>query len=52
MIRETGDVSFHVFGRPNWVVMRLNKENFRMSTAEALRLADALVDCVENKETA
>lgn len=51
MIREPNDVSFLARRDGGAVVMRLNKENYRMNPREALRLADELVDAAETKET-
>jgi len=51
VIREPLDVSFLARRDGKTVVMRLNRENYRMNPREALRLADELVDAAETKET-
>lgn len=50
MIRPQIDVSAHVYRSDTQVVMKLNRETFRMTDREAVLLADALVDAAEVKE--
>lgn len=51
MIRPQADVSAHVYRDDKHVVMRLNRDNYRLTTREAVLLANELVDATEDKET-
>ncbi|MFL0579203.1 hypothetical protein [Dietzia sp. 179-F 9C3 NHS] len=53
MIRPQADVSAHVYRDGKHVVMRLNRDNYRLTKREAVLLADQLVDNAEHatKET-
>lgn len=50
MIREQVDVSVVVRRDGQTVVLRLNRDTYRLNRREALRMADQLVDAVENGE--
>ncbi|WP_341255230.1 hypothetical protein [uncultured Dietzia sp.] len=47
MIRPQADVSAHVYRDDKTVVMRLNRDNYRLTKREAVMLADELVDAAE-----
>lgn len=50
VIRPETDVSAHVYRDDKHVVMRLNRDNYRLTKREAVLLANELVDAIE-KET-
>lgn len=47
MIRPQADVSAHVYRDGKTVVMRLNRDNYRLTKREAVLLANELVDAAE-----
>lgn len=53
MNRDRVDVTPHVYVDGRHIVLRLNRDNFRMNAREAIRIADQLVDTAEQttKET-
>jgi len=47
MIRPKIDVSAHIYRDGKTVVMRLNRDNYRLTKREAVLLANELVDAAE-----
>lgn len=49
MIRQRRELSGDVHRHRNTVILQLGKDRFVMSSSEAVRLADRLVDASESK---